>query len=102
MYDYSHAKAHVSANITFLQRNLVYVHLFILPLDGLVEYIAVSGIFVCKSIASVLHADHYERLRAVVAHRALTGRSDAYDRAFFDREDVAVDLKFAFAGEEEI
>lgn len=73
-----------------------------LPLYRLDKGIAVGGIFGSECVAAVLNAEHHERFRAIVAHRATAFGSDAYNAAFTNREHFAVYLKFTFAGEEEV
>ena len=73
-----------------------------LPFDGLVEDVAVGGILGCECVAAILYAEHHEGFGAVVANAAATVGGHADNRAFTDREDLAVDLKLSAAPEEEI
>ena len=73
-----------------------------LPLDRLGEDIAVGGILGREGIAAILHAEHGQRLRAVVAHRAAAGRSDPHDAALADGERLPVDLEKTAPREEEV
>lgn len=68
-----------------------------LPLHGFIKDIPVGSILGRESVVAILHAEHYKRFGAVVAHAASSVRSHADYRAFLYREHITVNLKFSFA-----
>jgi len=72
------------------------------PLHRFVQNLAVSGIIGAEGVGPVLHAEHRQRCRAVVAHRTPARGSHPHHAALGYREDLAVDLELARAGKEEV
>ena len=73
-----------------------------LPVHRRVENLVIGGILRRERRPLVLHAEHRERLGAVVAHGAHALRSHAHHAPFADRENPPVHLEFAPSGQKEV
>ena len=74
----------------------------LLPLHRLIKNIAVQRILARKCIPAILHAEHHERLRTIIAHGTLSGRRYADNTAFRYGKNFAVHLEFSPAAEEKV
>ncbi len=73
-----------------------------LPFHRFLQQVAIGGILGREGSGPILDAEHHERFRAVVSHRATPGRRDPHDRTLADGKDLAVDLKFTASAQKEI
>lgn len=81
---------------------VVFCRNVVLPLHWFGQNVAVSCVIGSESVAAILHTEHHERFRTIVAHRTLACRSHAHHTTLLNREDFAVDLKLTAAFKEKI
>lgn len=76
--------------------------LFYSPLNAVAEYYAVCGIVRRKCRVAILHAEHHERICAVVAHTAFCRRVPRAPHCLLCRERPVRQLELSLYAEEEI
>lgn len=74
-------------------------HSGLLPFHRFLQQLCIGGISLVECLASVLNAEHHERLVAIVADRSFSGRRNAHDGALRYGEYLSVNLKLAFAAQ---
>lgn len=74
----------------------------LLPFHRVRQDIPIRRILGRERISPILHAQHHQRFRPVVAHRATTLGSHTHHAPFLDRENLAIDLELTLARQKKI
>ena len=74
----------------------------LLPLHRFIKNVAVQRILARKRISAILHTEHHERLRTIIAHGTLPRRRYADNATFSYGKNCTVHLEFSPAAEEKV